>query len=178
MFEAPTNEMIREEAIRNVPLELFNKPGSKSEGLRLVMEEFLRLQFKYFPAFCEETRQINIKQIKELNDFGNKSPTRMIAGQVHEGTSGWSKDGTFKHKWVVPQQLKSFMEHIKKDFWSDENAKIRDKFMKDLLRGGKFLKGGAGGDYYALLDEVYKHYGKNIITAVTKEDLQAVGFSQ
>ena len=166
--KAPTTEEIRKQAFENVPLEDFNVPGRKDMGINLVMDEFLRLQFRYFPSFCDETRRVNLEMIKELADFGHKTPTRMIGGKVYEGTSGWSKDGKFKHKWIIPQQLRSFMMHVYKDFWEDSNAKDRDKFMKGILKGE---------DYYALLDGVYKKYGSNVIAVVTKEDREAVGLS-
>lgn len=161
----PTNEEIREEAIQNSPVEGVQS-GGKMDVLMSVVDEFHRLQFKYFPLFCFEARRVNAVMLKELAEVGHKTPTRMVGGKVYEGSTGWSKDKSFKHKWIIPQQLLVFMRHIYHDFWSDDNAKTRDKFMKGVLKGE---------DAYTLLDKVYKKYGQNIIRTVTKEDRQAIG---
>lgn len=167
-MNVPTVDQIRAEAIDQVSLEMFNQKGKKAEGLTMVFEIFLGLMFKYFPLFCELARVENIRMFKELKDHGYKSSTKMIGGKVYEGSYGWSKDKNFQHKWIVPTQLMVFMRHINKDFWSDKNAKVRDKFMKGVLKGE---------NYHELLNEVYKHHGSNIVTAITAEDRKAVGIS-
>ncbi len=163
--QAPTTAQIRQKAIDSVPLDVFNVKGSKGDGIRMISEEFLRLMFRYFPDFCEEAREVNCLMLKELNETGYKKSTKMIGGKVYEGSSGWSKDGDFKFKWIIPQQLKAFMENISKDFW-DDTSKVRDKFMKGVLKGE---------NPYDLLNKVYDYYGGNVVKSVTQEDRQAIG---
>lgn len=149
--QVPTNEEIRQMAIDSVPL--FVGRGQKADYLNAVMEQFLKIQFHYFPAFCEDTRDANMRRKKELDAYGYKTSTKMIGGKVYEGTTGWSKDGNFKEKWIISNQLRYFMMNIDKNFWDDKNSKVRNSFMRNVIKGE---------NAYILLDKVYSHYGKNI----------------
>lgn len=130
--------------------------GGMNDFLNQITRKFFEERIKDFPNLCVETRRVNWMHIKELEQVGHKTPTRYIAGKTYEGTSGWSKDREFKHKWIVPNQLKFFMRNlIYVDFWDDKNAKIRDKFMKGILRGD---------DPMTLLLWVRGQYGQNSLT--------------
>lgn len=127
--------------------------GGMDGFLNGIVRNFLQEQIKQFPALCEETRQINLMHLKEMAQVGNKTPTRMIGGKVYEGSTGWSRDFSMKHKWIIPTKLKFFMRNlIYVDFWDDENAKVRDNFMKGLLRGDDPLE---------ILKKVRGHYGSD-----------------
>jgi len=158
-LKIPTNEQIREEALDNMPPDIVPR-GIRGEYLGAITQHYLSLQFKYYPMFVEDTRRINIERQKILNESGNKSPTRYISGKTYDGTTGWSKDGLFKEKWIISNQLKCFMTHIHKKFWSDNNKKVRDEFMRGVI---------TGQDAYELLNKVYNHYGSNVTTIGEKE---------
>lgn len=160
----PTNDQIREEVLENV-----NYSSDTNSYWCNIQEEFLRLQFHYFPVFCEDTREQNIRRERFHNEAGNITPTRYVAGKTYQGTTGWSKDKTFKDKWVVSDQLFHFMRHIHSDFWIDINKKVRDSFMNGVLRGD---------DSMLLLDKVYLYYGSNVTDVVIKEDLETANIPQ
>ena len=147
----PTNEELRAKAMEATPYR--NIKGQQGEYLNDILERYLELQYYYFPSFCEHTRIVNIQRQKFLEDYGNKTSTKMIGGKVTEGTTGWNKNKTMKEFWVIPNQLKFFMHHIDPNFWDDSNKLVRNSFMKGVLRGD---------DAHALLDKVYKYYGKNL----------------
>jgi len=152
-----TSEQIIEEVINQEDLPLKDRPdikkGYMNEFLSGLVERFYEKQIENFPELCNETRITNIQHLKQLADIGNKTPTRMIGGKVYEGTTGWSKDLSFKHKWIIPAQLRNFMRNlVYVDFWDDKNAKIRDKFMKDVIKGI---------DPYDLLRTLKAYYGTN-----------------
>jgi hypothetical protein len=151
MIKIPTNNELRELALQRTPFS--NEVGTKGEYLSNVLEEFLALQYQYFPFFCYDAMIVNHEHNKELEEKGNKSPTMMVGDKVYDGSTGWSKDGTFKEMWIIPEQLHTFMMHIDPNFWADTNAKTRNSFMKAVLRGD---------DPYELLRKVYSHYGSNV----------------
>jgi len=127
--------------------------GGMNDFIDGVVRNFMVEKIKKFPQLCKEARRVNKIYNAELEAHGNKVPTRMIGGKVYEGSSGWSKDGLFKHKWVVPMELMFFMRNcIYIKFWDDDNDKVRDSFMKALLRGDDALE---------LLKKVRGHYGTN-----------------
>lgn len=155
MEEITYNDKLLDRAIKNLPLNRRNDipKGGMNEFLGDVVNSFLVEKIKDFPKLCEDARRVNMGMLKFYAHHGNKSPTRMIAGKVYEGTSGWSKDGNFRHRWIVPNQLMFFMRNlIYVDFWADSNAKVRDEFMKCLLRGD---------DPFDLLKRIRAHYGTN-----------------
>lgn len=115
-----------------------------------IIEPFLRKRFEEFPKMCIAARRDNIAKLKMMLNFGHKTPTKYIAGKVYDGTSGWSKDKNFKFNWSIPNNLYFFMRHIDPHFWDDENSKVRDNFMKGLLRGDA---------PFDLLEKVHYHYG-------------------
>lgn len=159
-----TSAEIVEEIINQEDLPLNERTditkGYMNEFLGGLVERFYEKQIENFSELCHETRVINIQHLKQLAEVGHKTPTRMIGGKVYEGTSGWSKDLSFKHKWIVPMQLTNFMRNlVYRDFWSDTNAKVRDKFMKDLIKGI---------DPYELLKTLRTYYGSNPNPIITE----------
>lgn len=149
------NDHLIDRAIENVPLNRRGDipRGGMNEFLSEVVDSFLVEKIKDFPKICAETRKVNAVMLRELTDHGNKTPTKYIAGKVYEGTTGWSKDKNFKHKWIVPSQLMFFMRNlVYRKFWDDDNHKVRDKFMKDILRGEDPLR---------ILANVRANYGAN-----------------
>jgi len=144
-----------EKALENTPLKdrADISKGEMNDFLGRLVENFNIERIKEFPSLCEETRRINIAQQQFYDQVGHKTSTKYIGGKVYEGTSGWSKDKTFQHKWVVPNKLMFFMRNlIYVKFWEDENKKVRDSFMKAVLRGD---------DSYELLRKVRDYYGPN-----------------
>lgn len=155
-MELKNNEQLLEESLQKLPLNQRSdiKKGEMNNFLGGLINEFYKKQVENFPALVEETRRVNVMHLQELAKHGNKTSTKMIGGKVYEGTSGWSKDFSMKHKWIVPTQLRHFMRNlVYVDFWDDENAKIRDKFMKDVIKGE---------DAYELLRKVKVEYGSNV----------------
>lgn len=127
--------------------------GFMNEHLAAIVKKFYEKQIDNFPALCEEAKVTNITHIKQLAEVGYKTSTKMIGGKVYEGTTGWSKDLNFKHRWIISLQLSNFMRNlIYRDFWTDDNAKVRDKFMKDVIKGV---------DSYDLLRTLRSYYGTN-----------------
>ncbi len=147
----PTNAELREKALQNTPYH--NIKGQQGEYLADVLERFLEYQYYWLPAFCEHTRIVNAQRRKYLEDYGNKTSTKMVGGKVTDGTTGWNSSKTLKEFWVIPNQLKFFMHHIDPNFWDDSNKLVRNSFMKGVLRGD---------DSYSLLNKVYTYYGKNL----------------
>lgn len=148
------NEEILNQVVEEMPLKDRSDIGKGHMGdfLNTLVASFYEKQVENFPVLCEETRMTNIQHLKQLEAVGNKTPTRMVGGKVYEGSSGWSKDLSFKFKWIVPMQLKNFMRNcIYTEFWNDENHKVRDKFMKGILKGDdpyellKWVRGVYGG---------------------------------
>ena len=159
-----SNEEIINEIVDQSDIPIRNRSdiskGGMNDFLNGLVEKFYNAQVENFPAICEDCRITNIQHMKQLSEVGYKTPTRMIGGKVYEGTDGWSKDLSFKHKWIVPSQLHSFMRNlIYKDFWHDDNAKIRDKFMKDVVKGI---------DSYELLKTLRSYYGANPNAIITE----------
>lgn len=143
---------IEELALKNTPLNTRDDipKGGMNDFLEIFTQNFILEKIKAFPDLCEEARRINWIHNKELEKYGNKTSTKMIAGKVYEGTSGWSKDRLFKHKWIIPNQLKFFMRNlIYIDFWEESNKKVRDSFMKGVMRGDEPMQ---------LLIKVRKYY--------------------
>lgn len=156
----PTNSEMREMAMQKVGM--IPSPGMQGEYWARLLEEFYKLQYYYFPMFCEDTRIANIKQRKFYDDYGNKSKEYYTENGKIGGTSGWSKDGNFKHEWVVSNQLREFMRHIDPRFWDDMNAKVCNSFLRGIMRGD---------DPYTLLDKVYYYYGSNVEESIKEEAL-------
>lgn len=159
-----TNQQIVDEIIGQEDVFLKDRTdipkGGMNDFLTDLVNKFYAAQVDNFPDMCEDCRVVNIQQIKKLAEIGYKSPTRMIGGKVCAGSEGWSKDLSFKHKWIVSLQLSNFMRNlIYKNFWDDSNAKIRDKFMKDVLKGI---------DSYELLRTLRTYYGTNPNTIITE----------
>ena len=152
-----TSEQIVNEIVNQEDIQLNHRSdipkGGMNDFLSGLVKRFYEKQVENFPDVCEECRVVNIQHMKKMADIGYKTPTRMVGGKVYEGSSGWSKDLSFKHKWIISNQLSNFMRNmIYKDFWDDRNAKVRDKFMKDVVKGV---------DSYELLRVLRMYYGTN-----------------
>ena len=159
-----SNKEIVDEIIGQEEIPLKNRTdipvGGMGDFLNNIVEKFYDKQVENFGAICEDCRIANIQQMKHLADVGHKTPTRMIGGKVYEGTTGWSKDLSFRHRWIVSLQLSNFMRNlIYVDFWGDENSKVRDKFMKDIIKGV---------DPYELLRTLRTYYGTNANPVITE----------
>lgn len=153
MEEKSVNEILTEEALKEVPLHLRVGKGQLNDFLDQLVRTFIVKKIEDFPRLCMETRKINNLHNQELEQHSYKTSTRMVGGEVVNGTSGWSKDKTFKHKWVIPMDLKVFMRNcIYVNFWDDDNWKVRDSFMRAILRGD---------DPLTLLAKVRAYYGSN-----------------
>lgn len=166
MSEPKTNEQILEEALREVPLckRTDISRGQMNDFLDRMVQSFLAKKIEDFPALCAYTRKINLQYNAELEQYGNRSSTKMIGGQVVNGTTGWSKDGSFKHKWIVPTDLAVFMKNcIYVNFWEDSNKKVRDSFMKAIMRGD---------DALTTLGKIRAHYGSDHSSVITEAAYQ------
>ena len=160
------NDILIERALENTPLnERSDIPkGGMEDFLMQLSENYVKERIKEFGSLCEDARITNIQHMKQLEQAGNKTPTRMIGGKVYDGSSGWSKDLSFKHKWVIPNKLRFFMRNlVYVNFWDDSNAKVRDKFMKDVIKGV---------DPYELLKTLRVYYGSNPGGSNNKESLK------
>lgn len=113
--------------------------------LNRLVHNFIAEKISEFPKLCLDARKVNWIQNKELEAHGIKGK--------YTDSYGWSKDGNFKHKWVIPTELMFFMRNlIYIDFWDDSNEKVRDSFMRAILRGD---------DPMELLKKVRMYYGNN-----------------
>ena len=117
-----------------------------------ICDRFLVEKIKAFPSWCEETRQANKSMRRFYYKYGNKG--KYLTNSANENNYGFSREGNFFHKWIVPKELQFFMVNcIYRDFWHDDNARVRDSFMKAIIKGEK--------DPMQLLGEVRAYYGKN-----------------
>jgi len=166
-----TNEELRERALKKTSL--MNRKdipiGGMNDFLNRLIDNFYKERLMEFPKICEHTRIVNKQHLRQLTEVGYKTPTRYVAGKTYEGTVGWSKDKTFQHKWIIPNQLRYFMRNIVYvGFWDGKNAKVRDKFMKGILRGE---------DCWELLAWIRKQYGPNINKIEREKDQRQADLS-
>lgn len=155
-----------EEAINETPLYMRNDipRGGMNAFLDNLVRSFIAKKVESFPLMCKETMRVNRLHNIELEKHGNWTSTKMVAGTVYNGTPGWSKDKLFQHKWIIPNDLLYFMRNcIYRGFWEDENAKVRDSFMKAILRGE---------DPLTLLAKVRAHYGADTEPTIGKSTLE------
>lgn len=146
-----SHEQLLDMALENVDLDKIE--GSMNEFLGRVVKKFIEEKIKDFPNLCLETRKINHLHNQEMERVGIRSKIISTSAGMTGGTTGWSQDGTMKHKWIIPTQLMFFMRNlIYREFWDDSNKKVRDSFMKAVLRGD---------DPLTLLEKVRKYYGTN-----------------
>ena len=147
-------DKLLDKAIENTPLHTKGGVyhGTLGELVNKVADNFLDEQLKAFPGWCAETRAVNFSMRKHFYHYGHKG--KYAINSANEDNYGFSKDKNFYHKWVVPKPLEFFMRNcIYKEFWSDDNKKVRDSFMKAVLKGTK--------EPMQLLSEVRSHYGSH-----------------
>jgi len=152
MEASPMNQVMRNEAVRDV---IAAKPGIERDPLdfiRAVGKKFLEKQVERFPEICEVARVQNIIAWKDLERYGNK-------GKYTE-SYGWSQDGTFQFEYQIPNDLYLFMVNVVyRDFW---NGKIWRKFMKMVCDGV---------DAYECLAFAKSYYGHGVYNIERGESL-------
>lgn len=146
IVEQAVNEIVNEnKGIERDPIALINR----------AWERKAEYETKLFPKYCAEAYQANALSQKALKEIGKKGK--------YTDTYGWSENGHFLAKWVIPSQLKMYMRNmVYVDFWDDSNAKVRDSFMRAVCRGG------TDQDYKDLLRKVVLYYGANSGKLITE----------
>lgn len=110
-----------------------------------VYDNFMNKQIQKFPEMCQHAHMVNFQEEQFLRNYGNKGK--------YTDSYGWSENREFKHKWLVPTELRLFMQNlVYRDFWDDSNSKVRDSFMKQVC------KGGTKQDFVKLLNKVLVYY--------------------
>ena len=144
------NELTREQLVDQAVNEVvYENKGIERDPVALINKAWQRkaeFETKMFPKYCQDAYRANAQAQKALYDVGRR-------GKYTE-SYGWSKDGHFLAKWVVPNTLKMYMRNmVYVGFWDDSNAKVRDSFMRSVCRGG------TAQDFKDLLSKVVLYYG-------------------
>jgi hypothetical protein len=141
-----TSSLLRESAFKTVQLRNPNLAiHNPRQFMKEVCDEYITQRIQAFPEMCETARIQNALKWQDLQKNGHQGK--------YTGTYGWSESGDYCFKYDVPEELFLFMQNlIYKDFWSDSNKNIREKFMKRVC---------AGDDPGRLLIWVKSQYGAN-----------------
>lgn len=87
-------------------------------------------QFLMFPNYVDLARIQNAELRKEMQEFGYKGK--------YSNSYGWSKDGTMRFDYDIPNDLYMWMKNLVDDkFWSNDNSKVWRTFMHRICRGDK-----------------------------------------
>lgn len=99
---------------------------SSHEGFfEAISQRFIEKRLEEFPKICDVTRIQNWMKYEEMKEKSYKGK--------YTDTYGWSKDGTFKFDFDIPQDLYLFMINlVYKDFWGNDNEKVWRKFMNKI----------------------------------------------
>ena len=125
--QAASNQIL-DNAVDEVIKETPAAQENPRDFIERVTNKFIEEKIHAFPAMCDVARIRNLERQKELSEIGNKGK--------YTDSYGWSNDGEFFEKCIIPQELYYFMKvFVYKEFWEKDNEKIASMFMKKVCRG-------------------------------------------
>lgn len=125
--------------------------GSLETLIAATYKKFVENKVDDFPRMCQVAMMQNKLRAQELEQNGNIGK--------YTGTTGWSKDGTMKWEFDIPQELYLFMKcMVYKGFWDKDNERVKRAFMNAICRGD---------DPMTLLMKVKSYYGSNKDASLT-----------
>ena len=91
-------------------------------------KKFIEMKVDDFPRMCQVAMVQNKIMVDALKEHGNN-------GKFTE-SHGWSREGTMKFDFTIPQDLYLFMTNmVYKKFWAEDNERIWRAFMNAICRG-------------------------------------------
>lgn len=121
------------EATNEVMLEKPNATDNLEDFFNRVSKRFLEKKLDDFPRMCQIARVQNKIKLEELQKDS-------YAGKYTDSI-GWSKDGSFKFEFEIPEELYLFMINlVYREFWGDDNKKVWRAFMNAVCRGDNAME--------------------------------------